>query len=75
MLVTDDPALLRHMSAPRSNFTRGEWYKAMKFDTRQDDSVFSTLNEKRHTELRAKLIGGVCPRTEPLPTRQKADVT
>ena len=74
MLVTDDPALLRHMSAPRSSFTRGEWYKAMKMDIRQDDSVFSTQNEKRHAELRAKLIGGLCPRPEPNLTRQNANM-
>lgn len=34
LLVTDDADLLRHMSAPRARWTRGNWYDGMKMDPR-----------------------------------------
>jgi hypothetical protein len=58
LLVTDDADLLRHMSAPRSRWARGDWYDGMKLDPRVNN-VFSERDEKRHAELRAKMIAGV----------------
>ncbi|EME43023.1 hypothetical protein DOTSEDRAFT_89002 [Dothistroma septosporum NZE10] len=57
LLVTDDPELIRHMSAPGSRWTRSHWYDAMKMDPRID-TVFSTRDEQLHTELKAKEAGG-----------------
>lgn len=62
MLITDDPELLRYMSAPKSNFTRGNWYDGMKLDPRVNN-VFSERDERRHKELRAKLNNGVSHQT------------
>ena len=45
LLITDDADIIRHMSAPRSGWTRGPWYNAMAFDLR-GDTVFSTRDEK-----------------------------
>lgn len=59
MLVTNDPDLLRHMSAPRSPWTRGGWYEIHKFDS-TTDNIFSTIDEKKHASLRGKLGPAVC---------------
>lgn len=58
-IVTDEPALQRLMAAPRSPFLKGHWFKGMKFDPRVDN-LLSMSDEKAHTELRAKLMPGVC---------------
>ena len=57
LLLTDDPALMQAMNAPRSTFTRGPWYKGARFDTRQDQA-FSTRNEEIRNALRAKMAHG-----------------
>ena len=54
LLVTNDPDLLRHMSAPRSLWTRGKWYEIHKFDA-STDNIFSTIDEKKHAQLRSKI--------------------
>ncbi|OCT45915.1 putative P450 monooxygenase [Cladophialophora carrionii] len=56
LLVTDDPELLRHMSAPRSKWTRAAWYDGMKLDPRVNN-IFSERDERRHAEMRSKMIG------------------
>jgi len=58
-IASDDPAIQRHMNAPRSPFTRGRWFRGMKFDPRQDN-ILSMPDEKAHAELRTKLMPGVC---------------
>ena len=58
LLVTDDADVIRHMSAPRSGWTRSVWYSRQAFDARQD-TVFSTRDEKLHAELRSKMMGAV----------------
>nr|POE47981.1 cytochrome p450 monooxygenase mpade [Quercus suber] len=54
LLITSNPELLRHMSAPRSTWTRSHWYSLFKFDS-STDNVFSTRDEKQHSYLRSKL--------------------
>ncbi|KAK5131531.1 hypothetical protein LTR08_000858 [Meristemomyces frigidus] len=54
LLVTDDPELLRHMSAPRSNWVRGNWYEDYSFGG-TTPNIFSETNEKKHARLRTKL--------------------
>lgn len=61
MLVTDDPELLRHMSAPRSKWTRGGWYDGVKLDPRMNN-ILSERDEKRHAEMRSMMIGAVSRR-------------
>jgi hypothetical protein len=61
-LVTDDPQLLRRMSAVRSPYTRSDWYDGTSFNHKLDH-VFSERNEARHNDLRAKLTSGVCLRS------------
>ncbi|EXJ87353.1 hypothetical protein A1O3_04312 [Capronia epimyces CBS 606.96] len=56
LVITDDADIIRHISAPRSAWSRADWYDAMRHDPRQD-SVFSTKDEKHHADLRAKMIG------------------
>ena len=58
MLLTDDVAFLRRMSAPRSAYTRGEWYDGVKLDVNVNN-VISERNEQKHAEIRAKLANGV----------------
>ena len=57
-IMTDDPVILRHMSAPRSNFRRGTFYDGMSTDP-NINNVISERDEKLHNALRAKLIRGV----------------
>jgi cytochrome P450 len=56
LLITDDADVVRHMAAPRSGWTRSKWYNGVRFDPRKD-TVFSTRDEKLHTELKAKMTG------------------
>jgi hypothetical protein len=71
LLVTDDADLLRHMSAPRARWTRGNWYDGMKLDPRVNN-ILSERNERRHAELRAKMIAGVSLNPPPrLPTGRR----
>ncbi|OAG45415.1 hypothetical protein AYO21_00049 [Fonsecaea monophora] len=58
LLVTDDPDLLGHMSAPGSKWTRSSWYEGMKLDSRANN-IFSERDERRHAEMRSKTIGAV----------------
>jgi cytochrome P450 len=64
MILTDSPEVVRAMTAPRSPFRRGHWYKGMKFDPRIDN-LLSERNEKRHAELRAKLMPGYTAKEVP----------
>lgn len=57
-IASDDPMIQRHMNAPRSPFTKGRWFRGMKFDPRQDN-LLSMPDEKAHAELRTKLMPGV----------------
>ena len=58
MLLTDDPVLLRRISAVRSGYTRGAWYDGVKLDPDTHNTI-SEKDEKRHNEMRAKVANGV----------------
>lgn len=58
LLVTSDAELLRKIGMARSTYSRAEWYDAMKFDPRINNTI-SENNEKKHNELRYKLSHGV----------------
>lgn len=57
LLLTNDPDVIRHMNLPASKWRRSGWYNAFNMDPRAD-SVFSTRDEKQHSELRQLEIGG-----------------
>jgi hypothetical protein len=57
-LVTDDPEILRKMSAVRSPYSRSDWYNATAFDHKLSH-VFCERDEGRHIEMRNKMIPGV----------------
>ncbi|KAL3442534.1 cytochrome P450 [Aspergillus insuetus] len=56
-LVTDDPEIIRKMSAVRSSYTRSDWYNATAFSHKLNH-VFCERDEQRHIDLRNKLIPG-----------------
>lgn len=57
-LVTDDPQIIRRISAVRSPYTRSDWYNATAF-SHSLNHVFCERDEERHIELRNKLVPGV----------------
>lgn len=57
-IMINDPVILRHMSAPRSNFRRGTFYDAFAIQP-PIKNVLSQKDEKIHNNLRAKMIRGV----------------
>lgn len=58
MIVFNDPEIYRAAMAPRSAYRRGEWYKGMQLDPRIDN-LLSERNEKRHMDLRSKMLHAV----------------
>jgi cytochrome P450 len=56
-LVTNDPDVLRKMMAVRSEYTRGPWYNAVKFEPGKDN-LLSMRDEVAHTKLRNKMAAG-----------------
>jgi hypothetical protein len=59
-LVTNDPTVLRRMSAVRSPYRRSAWYDGVRLEP-EYDSMFSERNEERHNALRSKAAIGVSP--------------
>ncbi|KAL4810657.1 cytochrome P450 [Aspergillus unguis] len=56
-LVTDDPDIIRRMSAVRSPYTRSGWYNATAFSHKLNH-VFCERDEERHIDLRNRLVPG-----------------
>ncbi|RDW65159.1 hypothetical protein BP5796_09851 [Coleophoma crateriformis] len=56
-LVTNDPDVLRRMSAVRSSYQRSEWYDGVRLEP-EYDSMISERDEERHNALRSKLAVG-----------------
>lgn len=57
-LVTNDPGIIRRMSAARSLYSKGQWYNATAI-SHEIDHIFSETDEREHTERRAKMAAGV----------------
>jgi hypothetical protein len=58
-VVTCDEDLFRKMNAYRgSTYTKGNWYKAFKFDADQEN-LFSQIDEEKHMNLRNRVTAGV----------------
>ncbi|KAF2998659.1 hypothetical protein E8E13_008015 [Curvularia kusanoi] len=56
-VATNDPEVLRKIMAIRSTYTRGDFYKAMRFDPDRDN-LLSQRDEVAHTQMRAKMAAG-----------------
>lgn len=56
-VLTSDADLVRRMNAPRSPYTRAEWYVAMRLVPGKDN-VLSVLDDKEHDERRKKMAAG-----------------
>jgi hypothetical protein len=57
-LVTDDPEVLKKMSAVRSPYRRSIWYEGMRLEP-DYFNVISERDESRHNDLRTKMAAGV----------------
>lgn len=57
MIISDDPDIIRAITASRSEFRRGHWYRGMRLDARVDHTL-SEQNVQRHADLRTKLLPG-----------------
>ena len=56
-IMTDDPEIIRSMSAVRSTFTRGEWYLTGRFNPYYDN-IFTILDNHAHKQARARVFAG-----------------
>ncbi|KAL1801682.1 hypothetical protein ACET3X_002024 [Alternaria dauci] len=56
-VITCDTDIVRRTTAVRSEYSRGPWYSAMKFEPGRD-SLFSMRDEAGHMKLRAKMAPG-----------------
>ncbi|KAH8175174.1 cytochrome p450 domain-containing protein [Sarocladium implicatum] len=56
-LATADPEVLRRMMAIRSQYSRGPWYNALRFEPGKDN-LFSMRDEEAHMNLRKKMAAG-----------------
>ncbi|KAH8898627.1 cytochrome P450 [Thozetella sp. PMI_491] len=56
-LATDDPELLRRMMSIRSDYSRGPWYNALRFEPGKDN-LFSMRDDDAHMKLRNKMAAG-----------------
>lgn len=56
-LLTSDANLVRRMNAPRSAYTRADWYIAIRLVPNQDNA-FSVVDDKEHDERRKKMAAG-----------------
>ena len=74
-LITDDPDVLRKMSAVRSPYRRSIWYDGMRLEP-DYFNVVSERDENRHDELRAKMGAGAsrCRDREPILMRPSTQV-
>lgn len=57
-LITDDPDILRKISAVRSPYRRSGFYDGMRLEA-DYNHVLSERDENRHNDLRAKMGAGV----------------
>ncbi|KAF2154696.1 cytochrome P450, partial [Myriangium duriaei CBS 260.36] len=57
LLITTDPDIYKRMNAVRGNFSRSEWYKALRLHPSRDN-ITSVLDESVHAEIRGKMAPG-----------------
>lgn len=64
MLVTDDEDFIRKMNAVRSEYSKSEWYKALKMDGTHDN-ILSETDHAGHINLRNKFANGYAGTNNP----------
>jgi hypothetical protein len=64
-LVTCDPDILRRIWGVRSQYRRGAFYDAVRFDPERDNLI-SLRDDAKHSELKAKMAMGVSLTFPPL---------
>lgn len=63
-LITDDPELIRLMSAARSLYTRSEWYRGVRQDS-YNDPMGTVLDVRAHDKLKAKTASAYSGKENP----------
>lgn len=63
-VLTEDPDIVRMMSAARGTYSRGTWYLTGRFNP-YHDNMFTILEPKAHSQARARKIGGYSGRDIP----------
>jgi len=63
-LITDDPDIIRRMSAVRSTYRRSGWYGAMKLNP-HEDSLFSLRDTPTHDKLKHRCAAGYAGKENP----------
>ena len=56
--MTCDEELIRKMCSVRSSYSRGDWYRAFKFDADREN-LFSEPDEEKHIKMRMRVAAGV----------------
>lgn len=69
-LITDDPDIIRRMSAARSSYRRSTWYHAMKVNPHKE-TMFSMTDPVVHDKLKARAAAGYGGKENPT---LKADI-
>ena len=64
VLLTDDPDIIRRMSAVRSPYRRSGWYGAMKLNP-YEDSMFSMRDTAAHDKLKHRCAAGYAGKENP----------
>ncbi|KAI0130500.1 pisatin demethylase [Xylariales sp. AK1849] len=64
-LTTDDPEVIRKMSAVRSSYSRDPWYLGARFDP-YHDNIISTMDNAAHDKLKSTIGGAFGGREAPL---------
>lgn len=64
MLITDDPAIFKHINGAHTGYARGDWYAVMGLDPYQDTMIAST-NTKFHDDVKARAAAGITGREVP----------
>lgn len=63
-LMTDDPDVLKHMSAARSGYARDTWYITGRFNP-YHDNMFTVLQPKEHTQFKSRTLHAYSGREMP----------
>ncbi|KAI1336710.1 pisatin demethylase [Xylariaceae sp. FL0016] len=63
-ITTDDPEIIRKMSAARSQYGKGEWYIGARFNP-YSDSMFTNTNVHEHDKMKSKTASAYGGRDTP----------
>lgn len=58
MLLTKDIAVIKQINAVRGDYSRGDWFKAVRLHP-TEDNITTYMDDKAHTRVRQALAPGV----------------